>query len=265
MLVHLFCIFGLFISLLHGQDISQFNKQFFDKLGLENHPVIVDTKQETVQEPVQKQVPDSCSWQCLRVLLGNQTFITDKKYKGAIEQMGIEYLDHSKYHASSAKMPVIHKHELALEERYFFEKYYYYIEQKYEAPWYMKFISDTVGHGIFAAADIKNGDYVGDYTGIIYDVKTRESMNCDPSFTWNISAPVHSKAQELFLVDAKFSCNFTRFINHSFDPNVMPLVIYAPDGWHLIYAACKDIKKDEQILANYGQGYWSNKTPEKLN
>lgn len=265
MLVYLFCIFGLCISLLHGQDISQFNKQFFDKLGLENHPVIIDTKQETVQEPVQPQVPDSCSWQCLRVLLGEDTFVTDKKYKGAIEQMGIEYLDQSKYHPSCAKMPVIHKHELTLDERYFFEKYYYFIEQKYEAPWYMKFISDAVGHGIFAAADIKSGDYVGDYIGILYDSETRKSKELDPSFTWKISAPANLQDQYLFFVDGKNACNFTRFINHSFEPNVSPIIVYALDGWHLIYVACKDIKKDEQILANYGQGYWSHKTPEKLN
>ncbi len=265
MLLHLFCIFGLFISLLHGQDISQFNKQFFDKLGLDNHPVVITTKHETVQETVAPEVPDSCSWQCLRVLLGKDAFVTDKKYKGAIEQMGIEYLDHSKYHASSAKMPLIQKHELVLHERYFFEKYYYYIEQKHEAPWYMKFISDAVGHGIFAAADIKSGDYVGDYTGILYDGKTRAAMQFDPSYTWNIIPPTNSGLQEVFLVDAKFACNFTRFINHSFEPNVTAIPIYGPDGWHLIYVACKDIKKDEQILANYGPGYWRDKTPEKLN
>lgn len=265
MLLHVIGIFGLFISLLHAQDISQFNKQFFDKLGLENHPVIIKHAPEIVQESNQTDELDSCSWQCLRILLGQETFVTDKKYKGAIEQMGIEYLDRSKYDPSSARMPSIQKHQLTLHERYFFERYYKYIEQKYEVPWYMKFISDTIGHGIFAAADIKNGDFVGDYGGIIYDRKTRDAMQYDPSYTWNINPPTNSGLQEAFLIDAKYACNFMRFINHSFEPNVMPIHIYGPDGWHLIYVACKDIKKDEQILVNYGNGYWSNKTPEKLN
>lgn len=265
MLLPIVSIFVLFISLLRGNEISQFNKQFFDKLGIQNTPIVIKHNNEIVPEREQQEITDSIAWQCFRLLLKDDEFITEKKYKGAIEQMGIEYLDQSKYASTSLRMPIVPKHQLVYHERYFYEKYYYYIEQKYEAPWYMKFISDTIGHGIFAAADIKKGDYIGDYTGILYDSKTRTSRDFDPSYTWNIVPPVNSGIKDLFLVDAKFACNFTRFINHSFDPNVVPLVIYAQDGWHLIYVACKDIKKDEQILANYGQGYWHNKAPEKLN
>jgi hypothetical protein len=258
-----FLAFLSLVIIINASENSRFNKDFFDELGVKNTPIIINKNKHIETEA--NEINENISWRLFSLLLEENEFFNNKKYRGAVEAMGIEYLDQSKYDSSSARMPIIPKHQLVLHERYFYERYYYCIEQKCEAPWYMKYISDKVGHGIFAAADIKKGDYIGDYTGILYDSKVRASRNFDPNYTWNIIPPVNSGIKEVFLVDAKFSCNFTRFINHSFDPNVVPINIYGPDGWHLIYVAYRDIKKDEQILVNYGPGYWKDKNPEKLN
>jgi len=208
---------------------------------------------------------DSESWRLLEILLSKNSFASDKLYKGSIEALGIEYIDHSRYEINSQKMPIIAKEQLGVYDRYWYERYNRYIVEKYEAPWYMKFINEKIGHGIFAAADIKGGDYIGDYVGIICDSQLWDKVCRDTSYSWRIGSPSEINSPHVFSIDAKHTGNFTRFINHSFDPNVIAISIYTHDGWHLVYIAKKDIHKDEQILADYGRGYWDvRKQPEEL-
>lgn len=257
---------------LQGQ--ADLNENFLKLLGGNKKPADVVEKKEASLEPdASAGENEDISLQLLQLLtkrtpdLDNEKENPEQKfYKGEIERLGIEYLDAIEYDNPTIAMPSIPEKQLPILDRMNFKKYGWLIEQKYESPWYMKFISEKVGHGIFAAIDFEDGDFIGEYTGIIYDERSfRALIPFNSNYAWSIIPPSNYKNQQMkFFVDAKNASNFTRFINHSYNPNVRPITIYAKDGWHMIYVACKSIKKDEQILVNYGESYWQGRTPEIL-
>ena len=267
----IFIVPAVFFLQLHGK--NDLNENFLKLLGTDKKSRIAEEKDALKQEPRIIEEKDDISLQLLKILGVKAPEITEneiqqplKFYKGQIERLGIEYLDTNRYNSPAIKMPVISGKELPLFDRLNLKKYGWLIEQKYEAPWYMQLVSERVGYGIFAAADFEDGDFIGEYTGIIHDEQSFKAlMPFDPNYSWNINPPAnYHNMTTKFYVDAKKSCNFARFINHSYNPNVKPVTIYAKDGWHIIYVACKSIKKDEQILVNYGEGYWQGRTPETL-
>lgn len=218
-----------------------------------------------------EQLPISHDSKLLSVLLDDSVAIesvfpskTEKYYRGQIEKEGFEYLDNSRYDTAItpemiASMTVDPKNLTAAEKENL-DAYYRLIQQKYESPWYMKYISKKVGYGIFAAADIKKGQLISEYVGIIYDKKTYlNKLPYNANYCWSMIPHSSITTEVQFYVDAIKSCNFTRFINHSYKPNVTPLAIYTPEGYRMLYVACEDIAKDEQLLVNYGNGYWSHR------
>lgn len=99
---------------------------------------------------------------------------------------------------------------------------------------------------------------IGEYTGIVIEI--HKSPELDKSYAWTVSSPEYCRDQgKFFYVDAKKAGNFVRFINHSEYPNVKALTVYCQNQWHMIYIAARPIKKDEQLLVDYGAGYWHSK------
>ena len=196
----------------------------------------------------------------------SQKDITTRYYKSDFEPLGLIYLDALEYHCNKDLLPQIKPENLSLQDRKNLEYYEPLIKQNYESPWYMKYISDRIGYGIFADDDIPQGQLIAEYLGIIISKEIMMQTGCyDMKYTWSIPAPPYSTDPAFIVyVDAKKSCNFTRFINHNYTPNVKAAVIYADEGWHMLYIACKPIKKDEQLLVDYGKGYWANSTPDDL-
>lgn len=192
-----------------------------------------------------------------------------KYYRGQFEAIGLKYIDNSlcddQMPAAIRSNRAIDQDQLSPEEKEVVEKYYSLTKQQYESPWYMKFISKKVGYGIYAAADIEPGQLIAEYVGIIYDEQSYLSKPQNPKYCWNLQPPSLFKGYKKFYVDAIECCNFTRIINHSYKPNVVPIAMYGPDGSRMLYVACERIKKDEQLLVNYGAGYWQSLgEPEEL-
>jgi SET domain-containing protein len=68
----------------------------------------------------------------------------------------------------------------------------------------------------------------------------------------------------LFSVDAKKAGNFSRFVNHSGNPNIN-VFYHNTDGiWYAVFIANTFIKKDEQLFVNYGSSYWGDTKPIAL-
>jgi SET domain len=193
----------------------------------------------------------------------------EKYYRGQFKIMGLNYIDNSVCDETVPKRiqaaRPIDQDELTAEEKAVVDKYYKLTKQQFESPWYMKFINNKIGYGIFAAADIEAGQLIAEYVGIIYDSVTYLSAPRNPRYCWNVNPPLQVQNAHKFYVDALASCNFTRIINHSYKPNVIPVPMHGPDGSRMLYVACEKIKKDEQLLVNYGEGYWvSRGEPEDL-
>ena len=59
--------------------------------------------------------------------------------------------------------------------------------------------------------------------------------------------------------------NFTRFLNHSFKPNVSSRGMVIDNLYHVIFFANKKIEKDEQLTYDYGPTYWNTRPyPQEL-
>ena len=106
---------------------------------------------------------------------------------------------------------------------------------------------DKKGRGLYATKDIKEGTRIIDYVGkIITKKQTEESQKFDntkPIYLFNLN--------KKYDMDGDVSWNTARLINHSCSNNSD----YNGTGLKLWIVAIKDIKKDEEITADYGFGY----------
>jgi len=132
-----------------------------------------------------------------------------------------------------------------------------YIDKKHTADVRIKKINETVGYGVYTDRDLKQGDFLGVYSGV---VKTRTpedssdySFRLDLDFQW--------------AVDAKDKGNFTRFVSHSYNPNVDAVGIFYKGMQYIVFVANVYIPKGQQLFINYGHGYWNARgvLPQEMN
>lgn len=127
----------------------------------------------------------------------------------------------------------------------------------YEPPVYVKWVNDKVGYGVFAARDIKKGEFIVEYTGLI-SLKSKDTV-------WAWSYPINGEFIGYpggFSLDATDVGNEARFVNHSRKNNVSTVFAYLRKQarYGVGYPATRDIEKDEEILTNYGQQYFRRRT-----
>ena len=241
---------------------TSFSSQFL-KLLAPSEPVETPRekpiKKQKEKPAIKQEVIEADGLSPLLQLLVNKQETQKKLYKEDLESFNFEYVNCLKFHTDCEGFPKYKEKKLNKKEKANSKKYGELIAQGHEAPWYLKFINKQVGHGAFADADIEEDALVGEYTGIIIEVTKAKEL--DMSYAWTLISPEHYRDQaKAFFVDAKKAGNFTRFINHSTYANVKPLTVYSDGQWHMIYVAARDIKKDEQLLVDYGAGYWTIKS-----
>jgi SET domain-containing protein len=182
-----------------------------------------------------------------------------KLYKEDLENFNFKYINHLEYADGFEGFPVLEEKKLPKADKQNAKNYGKLIAQGYEAPWYLQYIDEQIGHGAFADDDIEEGQMIGEYTGIV--TERYQLRDFDSSYGWSLIAPEYQRDSQRFLfVDARRAGNFTRFINHSNYPNIKAITIYSHDEWHMVYIAARLIKKGEQLLVDYGIGYWAHKT-----
>lgn len=124
------------------------------------------------------------------------------------------------------------------------------------APMYLKYISDVVGYGVFAAKDISKGDFIGVYGGVLRPEGVGAHGNPeDVDYAWYYT--VDSPSGGKLIVDGKYEGNELRFINHAQRPNTHRIDVIVDNMFLVCYVATQDIKKDEQLTVHYGDGYWT--------
>ncbi len=135
------------------------------------------------------------------------------------------------------------------------KKYAESIKHQKNAPVYLKWISDVVGYGVFAEQDIKSGDFIGEYSGMLRLVK-ESGDNVD--YAWYYTLDTLDGKQ--LVIDAKEQGNELRFINHAKTPNTFRVDALGDDDvFHVCYVAQDNIAKDQQLTVSYGDGYWQSR------
>jgi hypothetical protein len=117
----------------------------------------------------------------------------------------------------------------------------------------LRLISNEVGHGIFAEEVISEKAFVGEYVGVVRKNDFRRYV--EPTNDYLYQYPVLSEDGMHFVIDATKG-NLTRFINHSYTPNLDKKFILYQGIYHVIFLSNRIIEKGEQLTINYGKNYW---------
>jgi len=123
---------------------------------------------------------------------------------------------------------------------------------------YIRHISSSIGYGVFASRDLGALTYIGEYTGLVTRRQTKKTRFNDYVFGY-MTGPKESP----FIIDAYKKGNFTRFINHSDEPNLNSRWVICKGVTRIILFANRLIKKDEQLTYDYGKYYWRRRSAPK--
>jgi len=99
-----------------------------------------------------------------------------------------------------------------------------------------------LGHGLFAAAPIRKGEFILEYTGKRIATSYADTLKTRYLFEVNRS----------WTIDGSPRSNTARYINHSCTPNAE---CELDDGKVFIYAT-RDIMPGEEITMDYGKEYF---------
>lgn len=138
------------------------------------------------------------------------------------------------------------------------------LNDDYRPALYLRYINEMVGFGAFAQEPIEDGQFVIEYTGMLVD---DDDCKEDGDYAMEVGKRYLKDGERTLLsIDAYERGNFSRFINHSFHPNLTSMTIYNPgDGlFHLVFHAEENIAKDQQLFISYGRGYWESRNIEPI-
>lgn len=126
------------------------------------------------------------------------------------------------------------------------------IQEGLHPPVSIRYIDRETGMGIFAQQRIPPCSYVGEYTGYVQERKPellRDKTYCVRYTAWEMG-------RKNFTIDAEKGGNFTRFINHSADPNLSLQSVYWRGLPRMIFVAVKEIPEGGQLTFDYGPIFW---------
>lgn len=119
------------------------------------------------------------------------------------------------------------------------------------SPIQIRYVDSQIGFGVFAAQKISPCTFVGEYTGIIQQrtpKQLKEKNYCLRYPVWG--------GRKNFCIDAEGKGNFTRFLNHSSNPNLGLQSLYWRGIPRMIFIALKEIPEGSQLTFDYGPIFW---------
>jgi hypothetical protein len=206
----------------------------------------------------------SCESTCKhKVMFPQETKVVELTKEEFERHFKIKYISHLKFIDYAFFKKVIKSGSWVFNKRFLdtdmlklFDQYQSKISSGYFADVIIKWIDDSLQYGVFAARDINVGEYIGEYIGIIHQMyRFRPHFN-----EYCLHYPLFPSFR-YFLTDSKFEGNKSRFLNHSFEPN-LELKVAAENGLlHCIFFANQMINAGSQLTFNYGEDYWSRRNP----
>ena len=164
----------------------------------------------------------------------SQIEFEQEEKKAEVKALGLEKAEQNNVSSQALKLGMDHKDKIL---------------KGFIWPSSIRFIGERVEYGLFAEKDIVEGDYIGEYVGVVRENDRRDLNN------YLYEYPVPDYIGRSHVIDAS-SGGFSRFINHSFNPNLKPLYAFFDGFYHLIFIAIKPVKKGEQLFYDYGKNYW---------
>lgn len=117
----------------------------------------------------------------------------------------------------------------------------------------IRWIDDVLQYGVFAGKDISKGEYIGEYVGIVQKKSIGTFYDNDYCLRYPLEATFNFNC---FLIDGRLEGNESRFLNHSFNPNLDIRAASENGLMHAFFLAKEDIPAGTQLTFNYGEDYW---------
>ncbi len=128
------------------------------------------------------------------------------------------------------------------------------IETGYLPPVVVRWVSDQIGWGVFAARDFTAREYIAQYTGVLRKWRRSDRKN---GYCFEY---VHLSGESTpFLIDAREQGGIARYINHSANPNLYPTLATVGDITRVILLTKQRVLKGEQLSYDYGPAYWAHR------
>eukprot|EP01119_Soliformovum_irregulare_P005678 TRINITY_DN17414_c0_g1_i1.p1 TRINITY_DN17414_c0_g1~~TRINITY_DN17414_c0_g1_i1.p1 ORF type:complete len:376 (+),score=91.24 TRINITY_DN17414_c0_g1_i1:68-1195(+) len=112
--------------------------------------------------------------------------------------------------------------------------------------------------GLYAARDLRDGTYLGEYTGrvVLYSSEVLKSK-----YLVDYSNPFEEGCDKIW-IDAAFEGNETRYINDlrntGREANTVMRRVWLAGSLRVFIQLTRDVAKGEEFLTDYGSGYWEN-------
>lgn len=121
-------------------------------------------------------------------------------------------------------------------------------------------VGKDVGSGVFAKAPIRRGTFLGEYTGELrfLPADVMWPFLTANGYSFEYGAEISLK-KGIVVIDGLEAGNFTRFLNHSYQPNAVSRQLLLEDGMFTYFVAQRDIAAGEQVSINYTRGYWKGR------
>lgn len=124
----------------------------------------------------------------------------------------------------------------------------------------IRWISDQVGHGVFAEKTMKPREYIGEYTGLLIRHPYFAYSPNDYSFSYTTPSRLPSR----FSINSLHYGNEMRFLNHSDTPNCEAVGVVHDGIMRIIIRTFKPVAKGEQLTYDYGPDYWKRRNKISL-
>jgi hypothetical protein len=121
-------------------------------------------------------------------------------------------------------------------------------------------IDEKTGYGVWTNTDIPALAYIGEYTGMLRKRSFFGRWKNLYCFDYSIAEGKKSG----YVIDAQDFGNYTRFINHSSEPNLEPASAYCNGTIHIIIYAKNPIPSGTQLCYDYGEDYWKKREQPSL-
>ncbi len=135
---------------------------------------------------------------------------------------------------------------------------------------YIAFVSDEIGHGLFAAEDIPENTFVGNYSGYVCSPNERYVFYPYGRYYRysDIRVDLHTDFEDdskddfmknfNLCIDSEYFGNHARMINHAEEPNIKIKALRLPGHYYTqaSIVTTRMIKTGEQLLDDYGEQYW---------
>ncbi len=126
----------------------------------------------------------------------------------------------------------------------------------------IRWIDGIIGYGVWTNREIPPHMYIGEYAGVLR--RRRWWGRWDNLYCFDYA--IGERRSSSFVIDAQDASNHTRFMNHSFDPNVEPISVDYRGQIHVIFRTKKKIAAGAQLCYDYGEEYWERRSkPAFLN